>query len=138
MLVGSAGIWEFFQKLDIKRKLFDLSKRTQRVQELIKREVSKIFLKEIEFPEGILATVTRVQVSPDLNYAKVYISIIPDRYLSQSIKSLNGKLPFIQKKLNRTLVMRNVPKIVLTGEKAIKEADRIEELLEGVKNGLKK
>jgi len=138
LLVGSAGIWEFFQKLDIKRKLFDLSKRTQRVQELIKREVSKIFLKEIEFPEGILATVTRVQVSPDLNYAKVYISIIPDRYLSQSIKSLNGKLPFIQKKLNRTLVMRNVPKIVLTGEKAIKEADRIEELLEGVKNGLKK
>jgi len=110
-----------------------MSKRTQRVQELIKREISKLFLREIELPEDALITVTRVQVSPDLNYAKAYISIIPDKYFSHAIKNLKSNLPFIQKKLNRILTMKNVPKVSLTGEKTIKEADRIEELLEKIK-----
>jgi len=114
-----------------------MSKRIHRVQELIKREVSKIFLKEIEFPEGTLVTVTRVEVSPDLNYTKVYISILPDSYFPRIMKILIGKLPLIQKKLNNALVMRNVPKILLTGEKTTQEADKIEGLLEKIKKELK-
>lgn len=114
------------------------SKRIQRVNELIKREVSQIFLKEIEFPKDILITVTRVQTSSDLSQAQIYISVIPDKDSSRILKILNSKISFFQKRVNQLLTMKKVPKIKLIEEKTTREAARIEELLEEIKNKLGK
>jgi len=107
--------------------------RIQRVNELIKEEVSQLLLKEVDFPEKILATVTRVETSVDLKQAKVYISVIPEEEISKVIKILNNKIYDIQQKLNKRLTMRIVPRIKFVEEKKTAEAARIEELLEKIK-----
>lgn len=107
--------------------------RIQRVNELIKEEVSQLLLKEVDFPEKILATVTRAETSVDLKQAKVYISVIPKEEIPKVMKILDSKIYDIQQKLNKRLTMKIVPRIKFMEEKKTVEAARIEELLEKIK-----
>jgi len=111
-----------------------MSRRIQRLNELIKREVSQVILREIEFPKGILATITRAEVALDLSQAQIYISVIPDKYFSKILRILNNNAPLLQKRINQLLTIKKVPKIKFIEEKTTKEADRIEEILEEIKN----
>jgi len=54
-----------------------MNKRILRINSLIRDELSNILLREVEFPDGVLATITRVEVSDDLFNASVYISVLP-------------------------------------------------------------
>lgn len=110
-----------------------MSKRIQRLNELVKREVSHLLLKEIEFPKDVLVTVTGVQISTGLNQAKIYISVIPEKYFSRIFQILNKNILFLQNKINQLLIIRKVPKIIFIEEKKTREAARIEELLEKIK-----
>jgi ribosome-binding factor A len=55
-----------------------MTNRIPKVNELIKREISRMILREIEFPIGALVTVTRVETSSDLKESSIYISVLPD------------------------------------------------------------
>lgn len=109
------------------------SKRIQRVNQLIKRELSQILLREVEFPADILVTVTRVETSVNLNQTKIFLSVMPENQISQVLQILNRQIYNIQQKLNKRLKMRPVPQIKLLKEKETREAGRIEELLEKLK-----
>lgn len=110
-----------------------VSKRIQRVNQLIKKELSHILLKEVEFPEDTLVTVTRVEASNDLREAKVYLSVLPENQAEKIIRILNYQIYNIQQFLNKRLNMRPIPKIRFLEEKETAEAGRIEELLEELK-----
>lgn len=107
--------------------------RIPQVNQLLKKELGRIILKEIDFPEGVLATLTRLETSSNLIQSKVYVSVIPERMLPEVLKILNGQIYFLQQKLNERLKMRPLPKIIFVEEKATREAGRIEELLEEIK-----
>ncbi len=108
-------------------------KRIQRVNKLIKIELSQILLREVDFPKGVLVTITRVESSVDLKQAKVYISVMPDSRVAR-ISEILGKIIYgIQQSLNKRLRMRPIPKIKFEIEQKTKEAARIEELLEEAK-----
>ena len=111
-----------------------MKKRVQRVNELIKRELGKILLTEIELPKGTLATLTRVETSPDLNHAKVFISCLPKSQAANTLKIVNKEIYHLQQKLNKRLKMKFVPKIGFWEEKETERAGKIEEILEMVKN----
>ena len=111
-----------------------MSKRIQRVNQLIKEEISQILLREVEFPSGVLITVTRVESSVDLNQAKVYISCLPEEKTSKVFQILNRQVYELQQKLNQRLQMRPIPRIKFIEEKETKEAGKIEEILEKIKN----
>ncbi|PIP22394.1 MAG: hypothetical protein COX38_00830, partial [Candidatus Nealsonbacteria bacterium CG23_combo_of_CG06-09_8_20_14_all_39_25] len=72
----------------INLRLISVSKRIPRVNQLIKKELSQIVLKEIEFPKGVLVTVTRVEASLDLNQAKVFISSLPESHTERVLSIL--------------------------------------------------
>ena len=118
-----------------------MSNRLQRVNALIKSELSRILLKEVNFPKNVLATVTRVESSPNLSEAKIYISVIsaspsqggPKSNVDEVIKILNKRIYNIQQNLNRRLKMRPIPKIEFKKEEKTEKAARIEELLEQLK-----
>lgn len=110
-----------------------MNNRAKRVNQLIKRELSQILLKEIDFPEGALATITRIEVSVDLKQAKVYISVMPKEKTPGIIRVLESRIFSIQKDLDKRLTMKIVPKINFKEEKKTAEAGRIEELLEKIK-----
>jgi len=110
-----------------------MSKRIQRVNELIKRELSQILLRDVEFPRDILVTVTRVETSPDLRESRVYVSTMPAIKSREILKVLNQLIYGIQQEINKRLKMRPIPKIIFIREEKVKEAARIEEILEKLK-----
>jgi len=111
-----------------------MSNRLPRLNSLIKEELAKIFLKEVDFPIGVLVTLTRVEATPNLIEAKVYVSVFPDEKADKIIETLNKGIYSIQQKINKLLKMRPVPKIRFVKEKQIAEAAKIEGILEKLKN----
>lgn len=110
-----------------------MSKRIQKINQLIKKEIGKIILREVDFPADILVTVTRVDTSPNLVDSKIYISTIPEEKSEESFGILNGMIYELQQKINKRLRMRPIPKIRFTEEKGTAEAGKIEEILNNLK-----
>ncbi len=111
-----------------------MSKRIQRVNQLIKKELSQILLREVDFSKDILVTITRVDTSPNLRESKVFISAVPEDKTQRVLKALNQKIYELQQKINRRLKMRPVPRIRFSEERETAEAGRIEEILEKLKS----
>jgi len=110
-----------------------MSKRLPRVNQLIKKELSQIVQREIEFPVDILVTVTRVETSTDLKDSQIWVSAIPEDKSKRVTEILNKNIYFLQKKLDKRLSMKSVPKIKFLEEKKTREAAKIEEILEELK-----
>jgi len=106
-----------------------MKRRILKINEVIKREISQIVLKEIEFPKDTLVTFTRAETSPSLDNCKVYVSVIPEKKEGEIFKILENKIGFIQKKLNKKMKIFKVPKINLVKEIKTKEAAEIERIL---------
>ena len=107
--------------------------RISRVNELIKREIGTILLRELDLPEGVFVTVMRVEAFPNLQGAKVYISIIPEEKGTEVFRTLQKDIYNIQQILNKRLNMRPVPRIQWVKDAVPSEAQRIEELFEKIK-----
>ncbi|MDP3093909.1 MAG: 30S ribosome-binding factor RbfA [bacterium] len=110
-----------------------MTKRILRLNELIKKELGQIILREIEFPSNVLATITRVETASNLSVARVFLSVFPESFFVQAAKILNSQIYFLQQELNEKLRMRPVPRLIFSQEKETIKAGRIEELLEQVK-----
>lgn len=111
-----------------------MSKRIPQVNQLIKKELSNIILKEIDFPPDILVTLTRVDTAPNLQESKVYVSVMPEGKLDHVFNQLNRQIYNLQQFLNRRLRMRPIPKVIFQKEKQTVQAGKIEEILERLKN----
>jgi ribosome-binding factor A len=101
---------------------------------LIKIELGKLIFKEFDFPKENLITITRVITTPDLKESKVFISVIPEKEEKDVLDILNSKIYFLQKKMDKKLKMKKIPKILFLKEEKTKAAAKIEEILEKLKN----
>jgi len=95
--------------------------------------LSQIILREIEFPQDVLVTITRVEISANLIEGNIWISVLPEEKLKRILEILNKNIYFLQQKLNKRLKMRPIPRIRFLEEKKTAEAGKIEELLEELK-----
>ena len=111
-----------------------MSKRIQQVNQLIKKELSQIILREIESPKDVLVTMTRVETTPNLIESKVFVSVMPESKSENILQALNRQIYEIQQMLNKRLKMRPIPRICFVEEKETVEAGRIEEILAELKN----
>ncbi|MBM3250943.1 MAG: 30S ribosome-binding factor RbfA [Candidatus Nealsonbacteria bacterium] len=109
-----------------------MSTRLLRVNSLIKKELSQILSREVDFPQGVLVTVTRVETTSNLIEAKVYVSLLGEKQAENVFKILNNNIYHIQQILNKRLKMRPIPKIIFKKEEKTGEASKIEEILEGL------
>ena len=108
-----------------------MTKRIERVNEVMKRELAAIVSREIEAPNTFV-TMTRVEVSIDLHYADVYFLTIPDEASNGVAAELNKNIYSIQQNLNKRLRMRPVPKIRFRIDRREQEAVKIDEILKGI------
>ncbi|MDD4358795.1 MAG: 30S ribosome-binding factor RbfA [Candidatus Pacebacteria bacterium] len=108
--------------------------KQEKLNNLIKRELSQIILRELDLPSDIVVTVTRVAVASSGFYAKVFVSIIPTEKREGVIDALERRIYFLQQQLNKKLKIRPVPKIEFVTEKKTEEAGRVEELLKKIKD----
>jgi ribosome-binding factor A len=108
------------------------STRQKKVSRLIQKELADIFLRRgNEFAHGKLVSITRVRVSPDLSFAKVYISIFPatnQEEILESIREHGAKIRFdLGQKVRSQL--RIVPDIAYHIDDSLDYIDKIDKLL---------
>ena len=108
------------------------STRQKKVSRLVQKELADIFLKKgNEFAHGKLVSITRVRVSPDLSFAKIYLSIFPatnqDEIL-QSISDHSSKIRFELGQKVRTQ-LRIVPDIAFHIDDSLDYIEKIDKLL---------
>jgi len=109
-----------------------MKNRIAQINELLKHELGSLIFREIEMPEGVVTTLTRVVASGNLQQAKIYISVVPDQKAQEVLRSLKQNIYEIQQMLNERLKMRPVPKIQWVLETATAEAQHIEEILDQI------
>ena len=88
-----------------------MSHRTLQVGEVLLREISQIIARDVEPPRDCLITVMRVEVTPDLHQAKVFVSILPENKTGSALKKLQQQTGEIQRLLNAKLTMKFSPRI---------------------------
>jgi ribosome-binding factor A len=103
--------------------------RIDRVNEQIRKALAKIIAEEADVPLGIFVTISKVDTSRDLRYARVFVSVFPEKKFGETLRALGKKIYFIQGKLNRHLIMKPLPRIQFVPDKTESEADKIEKLL---------
>ena len=105
-----------------------MPQRIPRVNQLLKEEINKLLLREVDFG-NILVTITNVDTSPDLRQAKVKISLLPHQKEEQVLKIIQKNIFHLQQELNKKLHLKIVPKICFEIDRAEAKAQRIEEIL---------
>jgi len=109
-----------------------MSHRSERLNNLLQEEVSKLLHEELEFGLDTLVTVTNVEVSLDTAHAKVYISILPKNKTGTVFKILKKNIYSLQQVLNHTMRMRPVPKIEFELDKSIDNFEHVQKLIEEI------
>lgn len=108
--------------------------RVQRVAEQMKKEIADILKNEIKDPRLGFVSVTEVELSPDLRYAKVYISIFGDEQAKkESLEVLVRATGFVRREIGQRLSLRFVPEITFKFDPSIERGARIAELLHQVR-----
>lgn len=108
------------------------SVRQNKVSRLIQRDFSEMFQKECkEYTEGAMLSVTAVRVSPDLSYAKVYLSIFPSALAEKTMNTLNEKNKSIRFVLGKKVgkQMRIIPELRFFVDDSLDYIDKIDQLL---------
>lgn len=103
--------------------------RHQRVESLIQEELSKIILKEVEFEPGMLVSITEVVVNKRLDYAKVYVSTIPEEKAEGAVALLKARTPYLGAILLRKLNIHPLPQLEFVHDKGSEHASVIEKAL---------
>lgn len=106
--------------------------RDKKLNTILREELSQIFLREVEFPENGMITITRVSISPDRRYAAVFLSIIA-KNVKTILDILEEKVYYIQQLLNRRLQVRPVPKIRFALDGGEIKRQRIEKSLSALR-----
>jgi len=110
-----------------------VTERIPQVNELLQQELGAILLRELDVPEGTIVTLTRVDAAPNLQQAKIYISVMPEEKAQEVLKLLHKEVYAIQQLLNKRLNMRPVPRIEWVLEEKTREAQEVEGILDKIK-----
>ena len=94
--------------------------RIEKVQELIKQEVSKIILQELKDPRIGFVTVTQVDVSGDLKYAKIYVSLLGSQEeVKNTWAALQSSLGYLRREIGHRIKLRCTPELSFQIDKSV-------------------
>lgn len=110
--------------------------RTDRLNSLLKEVISEVIRKDVRNPHvNELITVTRVEITKDLHYAKVFISVIGDEtQKAETLKALHTAAGFIAVTASKKVVMRYFPELTFKLDDSVDKHMRIEKILGEISN----
>ena len=109
-----------------------MSHRIDQINSLIEKELSQIILKEVDLPQGCLATITKVDTAKDLSQSYIWISVLPTSQQEKILKLLEDNLGHLNHLVSQKLMIRKMPKFILKVDIREEKASHIEELLNTV------
>ncbi|WP_456271505.1 30S ribosome-binding factor RbfA [Bacillus sp. AK031] len=112
-----------------------MSHRSNRVGEQMKKELSDIIGRKIKDPRIGFVTVTDVEVSGDLQQAKVYITVLGDEEQRENtLKGLAKAKGFIRSEIGQRVRLRKTPELIFEFDESIDYGNRIESLLKKIQD----
>lgn len=107
--------------------------RMGRINEELKKEISQVINYELKNPNVTgMISVTRVNVTPDLRYAKVYVSILNSKNLKQTLDGLKESSKFIRSRVANTVNLRITPEIVFEYDDSEIVGEKIDNILKKI------
>jgi ribosome-binding factor A len=104
--------------------------RPDRVADQIRGELALLLAREVHDPGIGFVTLTRVQVSPDLQLARVfYTALGDDKTRAASSRALERAAPFLRRQIGARLRLKRAPELTFVYDEAIAGQDRIEQIL---------
>jgi ribosome-binding factor A len=114
------------------------NRRSARLNEQLKREISAILRSEVRDPRIGMPTVTEADVTQDLWLARIYVRPGPTeagRDVDDMIEGLTAAAPFVRRELGRVLGIRRVPELRFLLDRTLEDALRVERILREVQEG---
>lgn len=111
------------------------STRQEKINRLIQKELSEIFLAETKQMRGVLVSVSRVRVSPDLGLAKAYLSIFPSKEGAEIIENIKANAKAIRFNLGQRIgkQVRIIPELAFFIDDSLDYIEKIDKLLQADK-----
>ena len=105
--------------------------RMQKVNEELKREISAIIslkLNHSALKKGLIS-VTKVETSPDLKYARIYVSMINVGNRKEALKALKKASGFIRTEIAQKVNLKYTPELIFEFDESIEYGTRIDQIL---------
>lgn len=110
-----------------------MSIKTQRLAGVLIKDISEILMLEVKDEDIKFVTITHIDLSSDLSYAKVYCTVLDDTKRDKCIHDLNGAKGFIRNELmKRKLDMRKIPELTFVFDESIEYGNKIERIIENI------
>ncbi len=112
--------------------------RLGRVNEELMKALSQIITYELKNPDVTgMISVTRVKVTPDLKYAKVYVSMFNSRSVEKTMQGLKDSSGFMRSQVARMVNLRITPELVFEYDDSIEHGERIDNILKQISEQVK-
>jgi ribosome-binding factor A len=113
-----------------------VSQRTDRVDELLRQEISALLTREVADPRIGFATVTRVETTADLQHARVWVSVIGQAdERDATMGALGRAMPYIRHQLGARLRIRRIPELHVRLDDTAERGTRVLHLLQELEAG---
>jgi ribosome-binding factor A len=113
-----------------------MSQRTEKVDELLRQEITSIVARDVADPRIGFVTITSVETTPDLRHAKVWVSVIGQpAERTAAVKALGRAMPFVRHELGSRLRMRRIPDLHVELDDTAERGTRVLQLLHDIEIG---
>ena len=113
-----------------------MTQRTDRIDELLREEMSSILQREIDDPRIGFATITDVETTPDLRHARVLVSVIGQADERRAtLTAMARAMPFVRHELGKRLRLKRIPEFHLELDDSVERGTRILHLLDELEAG---
>jgi len=114
-----------------------MTRRIERVNNLIRHEISELLQRQVKDPRlGNFVAVTEVSTSPDLKYAKIFVSCICSEGEKQkTLGALAAASGFLRNEMARRLRLRRIPELSFQWDDSIERGAHLQELIDKVIKG---
>lgn len=109
-----------------------MSVKLDRLGHIFTEAISKIISEEVKDEDINFVTITAVDISSDLSYAKVYFTNLIDSDREKVTKALNRASNFIRGKLFDTVEIRKMPELTFIYDESIEYGNKIEKIIDDI------
>ena len=110
--------------------------RLNRVNEELKKEIAQIISFELKNPDATgLISVTKAKVTPDLKYAKIYISMLNSKSKEKTLEALKQSSGYIRSLIAKRINLRITPELVFVEDDSMEYGERIDSILKDLNKG---
>jgi len=107
-----------------------MSKRAEQIAEVIQRDLSEFWIRELELGMDKLVTLTQVKVTPDLKHAYLYISVLPITKTGEAVKIITKNLGQARSYLSKRLKVWKCPDLRVSVDDSALKTRKIDRVLE--------